>query len=57
MANSHPVAHPVLEELFHFKQLKDRGWFGRNLRDADRDVLESEVYDFMINSGLELFSP
>jgi len=51
----HLVEGTILEELQHFHQLKSRGWFGRTLTQAEHDLLEYEVIQRLLRSGLEIF--
>ena len=39
------------EELFHFKQLSERGWLGRELTGPEIEELEHEAAKFLLNSG------
>jgi hypothetical protein len=50
----HLVEGTIMEELQHFHQLKTRGWFGRELTQAEHDLLEYEVVERQLRSGLAI---
>ncbi len=50
------VEGTILEELMHFHQLKQRGWFGRSLTEAENVLLENEVVRRLLRSGLQVFN-
>jgi predicted RecA/RadA family phage recombinase len=48
------VEGTIMEELQHFHQLKSRGWFGRELTKAEHDLLERDVVQRLLRSGLTI---
>ena len=47
----------LMEELFHFQQLHQRGWFGRPLTAAENKAMEDEVVQLLLGAGFRIFDP
>ena len=54
---SHLADGLLVEELHHFHQLRSRGWLGRGLTWAEKQLLEAEVTQRMRRSGFREFDP